>query len=133
MIDLGNLVFDVISIGLAYRGRDFGQLVLGVDRKRAVAHKPFIRDDQFNVGDLVFYLEQFLVLGLGRHKDDFSLAVIENIGSLRTGVGGVNGNGNSLSGLDAKIRDRPAKSVLRKDRYLVTWLHPCFAQSPGQL
>ncbi len=55
------------------------------------------------MGNLILHRKQLLVLGLGRYENDFGLTVIENVGGLFSGVGGVDGHGNSPSRLDTEI------------------------------
>ena len=95
-IVLGELIdlrFDLLPVFIRHGRIDFRQLLQGVDGKGTVPQEPFVGNHQVDVGQLVFHLVEFFVLGLGGAEDDPGFTVVENIGGLLAGVGGIDRHG----------------------------------------
>ena len=87
-------------------------------------------DDLLKFRSLVADAKQLFVLDPVRDKNNFCFAVVDDIGSLRCGIGRINRNGYALHALNRKISNRPARTVFGKDRYLITRSYPGLEQSP---
>ena len=121
--DLIDLLFDLLLIFIRQGRADFRQLIQGTDREGTVTQERFKGNHQIDVGQLIFHRVEFFVLGLGGAENDSRLTVIDDIGRLLAGVGGIDRHGDAAGALDAEIGNGPAEAILGEDRHLVAGGH----------